>query len=182
MRGAESHLIWIDLEMTGLDPERHTILEIASVVTDGQLEIVAEGPDIAVRHPPEVFAGMDEWSLVHHRDSGLTARAASSGRDLRLAEEETLRFLEGRCKRGISPLCGNSVWQDRRFLIKYMPRLESFFHYRNIDVSSVKELVRRWFPDLVSYPKRKSHQAKGDILESIGELRYYREHVFRRQP
>jgi len=178
MTAEGSNLIWIDLEMTGLDPERHTILEIASVVTNERLEIVAEGPDIAVCHPVGVFASMDEWSRVHHRDSGLTARAMASSRDLHRAEQETLEFVSSRCRRGKSPLCGNSIWQDRRFLIRHMPRLESFLHYRNIDVSSVKELVRRWFPDLPPYPKRKSHEAKSDILESIGELRYYRDRVF----
>ena len=178
MTRTESNLIWIDLEMTGLDPEKHTILEIASVVTDERLEIISEGPNIAIRHPAEVFASMDDWSRVHHRDSGLTARAMASTYDLRLAEKETLRFLSSGCTRGKSPLCGNSVWQDRRFLIKFMPRLESFLHYRNVDVSSIKELVRRWFPGLAPYPKRKSHQAMGDILESIGELSYYREKVF----
>jgi oligoribonuclease len=172
------YLVWIDLEMTGLDPERHVILEIASIITNGSLEIVAEGPNLAIRHAPEVFSAMEPWSRRHHEASGLTARAMASAYDTPSAEDETLAFVSSHCRKGKSPLCGNSIWQDRRFLSKHMPRLEAFFHYRNIDVSSVKELVNRWYPRLPRYVKRKTHLAMDDIRESIGELAYYREKVF----
>ena len=172
------NLVWIDLEMTGLDPGRHVILEIASIVTSGSLDIIAEGPNMAVNHAPEAFAAMEDWSRRHHEASGLTARAMASEYDTRSAEDETLAFVSAHCKRGKSPLCGNSIWQDRRFLLKYMPRLEAFFHYRNIDVSSIKELVKRWYPPLFKYDKQKTHLAMDDIRESIGELKYYRDKVF----
>ncbi|MBW2299175.1 MAG: oligoribonuclease [Deltaproteobacteria bacterium] len=171
-------LIWVDLEMTGLDPEKGHILEIASIVTDSDLEIIAEGPNLAINYPEEIVRSMDEWSKSHHGASGLVDRVKSSHYDCKKAEEVTLRFLSQYCKRGESPLCGNSVWQDRRFLVKHMPRLESFLHYRNIDVSTIKELVRRWYPSLPAYEKRKAHLALSDIKESINELRYYRETVF----
>jgi oligoribonuclease len=171
-------LVWIDLEMTGLDPEKDVILEIATIVTDGFLEIEAEGPNTAIHYPEEVLQGMDEWSRAHHQESGLTDRVRASTHDPGSAERMTLEFLAGRCQEGESPLCGNSVWQDRRFLIKYMPRLEAFLHYRNIDVSSIKELVQRWYPSLSAYEKQKAHLALSDIKESINELRYYRENVF----
>ncbi|MGD8985785.1 MAG: oligoribonuclease [Desulfobacteraceae bacterium] len=173
-----SKLIWIDLEMTGLDAEKHFILEIASVVTDDGLEIVAEGPNIAINYPKQVFKTMEEWSRTHHKQSGLLDRAKASPHDCHSAEQETLEFLSRHCRQGKSPLCGNSVWQDRRFLIKHMPRLEAFLHYRNIDVSSIKELVRRWYPSLAPYPKEKTHLALSDIRESINELKYYREKIF----
>ena len=173
-----SKLIWIDLEMTGLDAEKHFILEIASVVTDDGLEIVAEGPNIAINYPKQVFKTMEEWSRTHHKQSGLLDRAKASPHDCHSAEQETLEFLSMHCKEGKSPLCGNSVWQDRRFLIKHMPRLEAFLHYRNIDVSSIKELVRRWYPSLPPYSKQKTHRALKDIRESINELKYYREKIF----
>jgi oligoribonuclease len=171
-------LIWIDLEMTGLDPETHVILEIASIVTDGHLLIIAEGPDIAINHPEDILSSMDEWNREHHHASGLLDRVKASSFNCRRAEEETLDFVSRYCEKGTSPLCGNSVWQDRRFLIKYMPRLEAFFHYRNIDVSSVKELVRNWYPSLPQFKKQKAHLAMSDIEESIKELKYYRENVF----
>lgn len=171
-------LVWIDLEMTGLDPEKEVILEIATLVTDGDLHIIAEGPNVAVHHPDTVLEHMEEWSRVHHGESGLTKRARDSVLDTRLAEQETLGFLRQHCSQGRSPLCGNSVWQDRRFLIRYMPELESFLHYRNIDVSTVKELVRLWYPSLPQYEKDKAHLALSDIYESINELKYYREKIF----
>jgi oligoribonuclease len=174
----KTHLIWIDLEMTGLDPETHVILEIASIVTDGQLNTVDHGPDIAINHPEHILSSMDEWSREHHQESGLLDRVKASSRDCQHAEEETLDFVSRYCEKGKSPLCGNSVWQDRRFLIKYMPRLEAFLHYRNIDVSSVKELVRNWYPSLPQFKKQKAHLAMSDIEESIRELKYYRENVF----
>lgn len=174
----KDRLIWIDLEMTGLDPERHVIVEIASVVTDGSLKVVEEGPDIAVRQPEKALLSMDEWSRNQHGSSGLLDRLSASMYDCGGAEQETLRFLRRHCKEGASPLCGNSVWQDRRFLVRHMPQLEAFFHYRNIDVSTVKELVRRWYPALPPFKKQKRHLALEDIRESIEELKFYREKVF----
>lgn len=174
----KSRLIWIDLEMTGLDPKKEVILEIATVVTDDKLEVVAEGPNIAINYPEKILQTMEEWSRTHHGESGLLDRVKESPYDRRSAEQETLEFLATHCKKGESPLCGNTIWQDRRFLIKHMPDLEGFFHYRNIDVSSIKELVRRWYPSLPPYKKQKTHLALSDIKESIGELRYYRQRVF----
>ena len=171
-------LIWIDLEMTGLDIEKHVILEIAAIITNDNLEIVAQGPDIAISHPEHILSSIEEWSREHHQASGLMDRVKASSYTSQSAEEETLDFLSLYCKKDQSPLCGNSVWQDRRFLKKYMPRLEAFPHYRNIDVSSVKELVKRWYPTLAPFEKEKAHLAMSDIRESVKELRYYRENVF----
>jgi len=173
-----NRLIWLDLEMTGLDPDRDVILEIATVVTDEALELVAEGPNIAIHQSEEVLKGMDAWSKDQHERSGLIARVRSSPYSCEEAEEKTLEFLSGHCSKEESPLCGNSVLKDRQFVMRYMPRLEEFLHYRNIDVSTIKELVRRWYPDLPSYTKQKAHLALKDIRESINELRYYRERVF----
>lgn len=177
--GRQSRLIWIDLEMTGLKPEEHVILEIASVVTDDQLEIVAEGPNIAVHVRDEALDHMEDWSRIHHEKSGLLDRVRNSPDVCRSAEEKTLEFLSEHCDKDESPLCGNSVTQDRRFLYEHMPRLEAFLHYRIIDVSSIKELVKRWYPQLPAFEKRKSHRALDDIKESIEELKYYRQKVFR---
>jgi len=171
-------LIWIDLEMTGLNPDKGGILEIASLVTDGSLRILAEGPNLAIRHPDPVLDAMEEWSAVHHRESGLYDRVLASNHDTRKAEQATLAFLKAHCEAGTSPLCGNSVWQDRRFLVQHMPELEAFLHYRNIDVSTIKELVRLWYPDLPPYRKEEVHLALSDIYESVKELVYYRERVF----
>jgi oligoribonuclease len=171
-------LIWIDLEMTGLDLDRHVILEIGSLVTNNELEIVAEGPNIAISQSEQALSLMDEWSREHHEASGLMDRVKTSSHTCRSAEEDTLNFLSRYCQKEQCPLCGNSVWQDRRFLSKYMPRLESFFHYRNIDVSSVKELVKRWYPALAPFKKKKAHLAMSDIRESIKELKYYRGNIF----
>jgi len=168
----------MDLEMTVLDPEQGVILEIATVLTDDELELVAEGPNIAINHPEEILQGMDEWSKSHHEASGLIDRVKASPYNTQMAEQETLAFIQGHCKRGESLLCGNSIWQDRRFLIKHMPTLEEFLYYREIDVSSIKELVRRWYPSLPPYKKKEAHLALSDILESISELKYYREKVF----
>ena len=176
--GHQSRLIWIDLEMTGLKPEEHVILEIASVVTDDQLEIVAEGPNIAVNVQEEDLDHMEDWSRVQHEKSGLLDRVRNSPDVCRSAEEKTLEFLSEYCDKGESPLCGNSVGHDRRFLYKHMPQLEAFFHYRIIDVSSIKELVKRWYPSLPPYSKQKTHLALKDIKESINELKYYREKIF----
>ncbi len=171
-------LVWIDLEMTGLDPEKDLILEIATVMTDCRLEPVAEGSNITINQPEELLLSMDEWAITHHEKSGLLDDVKRSSYDCQTAEQETLEFLSIYCKKGESPLCGNSVWQDRQFLKRHMPTLEEFFHYRNIDVSSIKELVRRWYPSLPPYEKRTSHRALSDIKESINELRYYRKRVF----
>lgn len=172
------HLIWIDLEMTGLDPETHAIVEIASIVTDEQLNLVAEGPDIVIQQPHTVLSAMEPWSLEHHQASGLLDRIKTSPHTRAQAENETIAFLSQFCEKGSSPLCGNSIGQDRRFLVKQMPTLEDFFHYRNIDVSSVKELVKRWYPSLPRFEKKKTHLALSDIKESIDEMLYYRKHVF----
>jgi oligoribonuclease len=175
---ANSHLVWLDLEMSGLDVERHVILEIAALVTDKDLKVIAEGPDLAIYQSPEALVSMDEWSVNHHGASGLLERVRSSSHDTRSAERQVLDFLSAHCPKGSSPLCGNSVWQDRRFLARFMPELEAYLHYRVIDVSSVKELVRRWYPDLPPFQKKKTHLALSDIKESIEELRYYRKNVF----
>jgi len=168
----------LDLEMTGLDPDRDVILEIATVVTDEALEIVAEGPNIAIHQSEEVLKDMDEWSKDQHERSGLLARVRSSLYTCEEAEGKTLEFLSGHCSKEESPLCGNSVLKDRQFVMRYMTKLEEFLHYRNIDVSTIKELVRRWYPDIPAYTKQKAHLALKDIRESINELRYYRERVF----
>ncbi len=171
-------LIWLDLEMTGLHPERDSILEIATVVTSADLEILAQGPCLPVFQPESVLEGMDSWNTEHHARSGLTGRVRTSGVPLAQAQEETLLFLREWTPAGASPLCGNSICQDRRFLARHMPDLESFFHYRNIDVSSIKELVRRWYPHLAAPSKKEAHRALEDIGESIAELQYYRDRVF----
>lgn len=173
-------LVWIDLEMTGLDPEKERIIEIATIVTDSQLNLIAEGPVLAVHQPDGVLDAMDEWCTRTHGESGLTARVRASKLTEAEAEQQTLAFLEQHLKAGQSPLCGNSVGQDRRFLVKYMPGLEAFFHYRNLDVSTVKELARRWRPDVLEGVRKKgTHLALDDIRESIDELRHYRETFFR---
>jgi oligoribonuclease len=176
---SEANLIWVDMEFTGLDPGRDRILEVATSVTDSSLNLVAEGPVIALWQPETVLAGLDGWNRTHHGESGLLERVRQSGEDEVSASEKTLKFLRLHCTAGKSPMCGNSVHVDRMFMRAYMPELEGFFHYRNVDVSTVKELVRRWYPLLKQYPKRKTHQALEDIRESIGELSYYRETVFR---
>jgi oligoribonuclease len=170
--------VWLDLEMTGLDPETCVILEIATVVTDGSLQIAAEGPDIAIHYPDTILQGIEPWSKRQHTSSGLLDRVRASSVDCSRTEEAVLSFLSKHCKKGKCPLCGNSVWQDRRFLIKHMPKLEAFFHYRNIDVSSIKELAKRWYPSIPAYKKKKAHLALSDIRESISELKYYRERIF----
>lgn len=173
------YLVWMDLEMTGLNPETDTILEIATVITDAELDIIAEGPNLAIHHNNDVLAGMDDWCKEHHGASGLSRRVLASTIDMAAAEAQTLDFVQRYCPPKASPLCGNSVHQDRRFLARYMPRLEAHLHYRNIDVSTIKELVRRWYPNLEPPPKKGAHLALEDIRESIAELRFYRRHVFR---
>ncbi len=177
---SDRHLVWMDLEMTGLDPDRDTILEIATLITDNQLNLVAEGPVLAIHHPPAVLGGMDAWNHEHHGASGLIQRVAASTLTMATAEAEVLQFVTRYCPARTSPLCGNSICQDRRFLARSMPVLEAYLHYRNLDVSTVKELVRRWYPDGPQPPdKRHAHLALDDIRESIDELRFYRRHYFR---
>lgn len=176
----KKHLIWIDLEMTGLVPESDRIIEIATIITNTDLQIIAEGPVLAVHQSAGIMAGMDDWNQQHHGESGLIERVRISGINESDAEQVTLNFLSQYSESGLSPMCGNSICQDRRFLARYMPELEAFFHYRNLDVSSVKELAKRWRPDVLEgITKKSSHQALEDIRDSINELRHYREHFFR---
>ena len=178
MAVSENNLIWIDLEMTGLDPQNDQIIEIATVITDSELNELAEGPVLAVHQPDSVLAGMDEWNTRQHGGSGLTERVRNSTVDNAAAEAQTLAFLEQWVGKGDSPMCGNSICQDRRFMARLMPTLEDFFHYRNLDVSSLKELARRWSPEVYKgFNKDSSHLALDDIRDSIAELRYYREHL-----
>jgi len=176
----ESHLIWIDLEMTGLDVRRDRIIEIATVVTDGELDEIAVGPNIAIRATDDELANMDEWNTRTHTESGLVQRCLESATDTRAAERETLAFLGRHVPAGASPMCGNSICQDRRFMARLMPELEAYFHYRNLDVSTIKELARRWAPDIAEgLEKESGHQALADIRESIEELKYYRQFMGR---
>ncbi len=179
MSVSDKNLIWIDLEMTGLDTERDYIIEIATIITDQDLNILAEGPMIAIHQPDDILEAMDEWNTIQHKRSGLTARVRQSSHTVEQAEEETLEFVGRYVPQGVSPMCGNSICQDRRFMHRLMPRLESYFHYRHIDVSTIKELVERWAPDLPRYQKTGNHLAMDDIKDSIGELKHYREHVFK---
>jgi oligoribonuclease len=180
MTVSNDNLIWIDLEMTGLDPQNDRIIEIATVVTDATLNPLAEGPVLAIQQPPEVMQAMDEWNTRQHGQSGLTDRVLASRVTAAQAERETLAFLEAWVPKEVSPMCGNSICQDRRFLARLMPELEAFFHYRNLDVSSVKELARRWAPEVYAgFSKNSSHLALDDIRDSIAELQYYREHLLK---
>ncbi len=179
-RYVTGNLVWMDLEMTGLDPEHDVILEVASIVTDADLNVIAEGPVIAIARTEAELAVMDDWNVKHHTASGLLARVRSAGISTTEAEAVTLAFLERHVEKGQSPLCGNTIWQDRRFLVRYMPTLESYLHYRMIDVSTIKELARRWSPDLLGgFSKANKHLALADIRESIAELAYYRTHFFK---
>lgn len=180
MANPTENLIWIDLEMTGLDPVADQIIEIATIVTDKHLNVLAEGPVMAIHQPESVLAGMDEWNQTTHGKSGLIERVRHSEIDLASAEARTIAFLEGYVHAGISPMCGNSICQDRRFLARLMPQLEAFFHYRNLDVSTVKELARRWAPPVLKGVKKNAnHQALDDIRGSIAELSYYRSCFFK---
>ncbi len=174
---SQDNLIWIDLEMTGLDTVNDQIIEIATIVTNSNLDILAEGPEIAIHQPEAVLLQMDEWNTRQHGQSGLTMRVRDSKYDILRAQTETLDFLEQWVPKGASPMCGNSICQDRRFMARLMPELEAFFHYRNLDVSSIKELVKRWAPQLEQgFNKKGAHLAMDDIKDSIAELAYYREH------
>ncbi len=175
-----TNLVWLDLEMTGLDPKKCTVLEIGVIITDSQLEVLEEGPSFAIHHPKKTLDGMEAWSKHHHRKSGLTEECEKSKVSLKKAEEAVLKFVKTHCKEKTAPLCGNTIWQDRRFLVKYMPKLESYLHYRTIDVSSVKELVSRWYPETFKMPrpKRQTHRVMEDVRESIEELKFYRSKVF----
>jgi len=179
MTDKHSNLIWIDLEMTGLNPDTDRIIEIATIVTDKHLNELAQGPVLAVHQSDEVLAAMDEWNTRTHGESGLVERVRASTVGEAAVEEETLAFLRKWVAEGASPICGNTICQDRRFLWRYMPQLEAYFHYRNLDVSTVKELARRWAPQVLEgVQKRGSHKALDDIQDSISELRYYRENLF----
>jgi oligoribonuclease len=173
-------LIWVDLEMTGLDPDRDRVIEIATIVTDSDLNTLAEGPVLAVHQPESALAAMDEWNTRTHGQSGLLERVRASRLDEAAVAAETIAFLARYVEAGKSPMCGNSVCQDRRFMARHLPQLEAYFHYRNLDVSTVKELARRWRPDVFEgYRKKGSHLALEDIRESIAELRHYRATFFR---
>lgn len=176
----KSNLIWIDLEMTGLDTMRDYIIEIASIVTDKNLNILAEGPNLTIHQPDEVMNNMDDWNTKQHRRSGLTDKVKESIINESKAEAETIKFLEQYVFKGQSPLCGNTICQDRRFLARCMPELEEFCHYRNLDVSSIRELGKRWyFEDIDNFQKSSNHRALDDIRDSIDELRYYRKTIFK---
>ncbi len=177
MKKKENNLIWIDLEMTGLNPDRDRIIEIATLITDINLNILAEGPEIAVHQSDEQLKLMDSWNVRTHKESGLIARVRVSCFDDRSAEIATIAFLEQWVSSGRSPICGNSVGQDRRFLFRYMPELEAYFHYRSLDVSTLKVLAQSWKPEILNVFKKKNiHRAMADIRESVAELAYYREH------
>lgn len=176
----KKNLIWIDLEMTGLDTQRDEIIEIATIVTDNALNVIAEGPAIAIKVGDIVLNSMNDWCKTQHQQSGLIERVRRSSVSLQEAEAQTLRFLKQHCDEGVSPMCGNSICQDRRFLARQMPMLERYFHYRNLDVSTIKELCWRWRRDIAqARGKQSRHLALDDIYDSINELRYYREHFFK---
>lgn len=173
------NLVWMDMEMSGLDPERDVILELATVITDADLNIVAEGPVIAISQPASLFDSMDQWNRDHHTKSGLWDRVLRSTTTLEQAEEATLAFIKTHVAQRQSPLCGNSIWQDRRFIARYMKHLDAYLHYRLIDVSTVKELARRWYGASAEFKdKKKEHLALADIRESVAELRFYRQALF----
>ncbi len=173
-------LVWMDMEMSGLNPETDVILEIATVVTDAELNIIAKGPEIIIHQSEAVIKGMDEWNTSHHGSSGLSAAVLTSKVSVAEAEHTTLDFIKKHCKKNASPLCGNSIWQDRRFLRRYMQEADAYLHYRNVDVSTLKELFGRWYGEPAKFrAKKESHRAMDDILESIDELKFYRENFLK---
>jgi len=174
------YLVWMDLEMTGLDPKVDVIIEMATIITDGKLNTIAEGPNLVIHQPDHIMNNMNDWCKKYHGESGLTQRVKDSTVSPKEAEQLTLNFIRKHVAEGDSPLCGNSIHQDRRFLVEYMPRLESWLHYRNVDVSTVKELVLRWYPDHPTWKKKGAHLALDDILESVAELKNYRQKFFQR--
>lgn len=180
MANNSQRLVWIDMEMTGLDPEKDKILEVALIVTEADLTIVAEAPVFVIHQSDEILNGMDKWNTSTHGKSGLTAKVRESTMTEAEAEEQLITFLKQYVPANVSPLCGNSVSQDRRFMFKYMPKLEQYFHYRTIDVSTFKELAKRWKPEVYKgFEKKSKHEALADIRESIDELAYYREHFIK---
>jgi oligoribonuclease len=179
MQSADN-LIWVDMEMTGLSPERDVVIEIATIITDSNLNTLAEGPVLAIHQDDAVLEAMDEWNTSHHTQSGLVARVKASPHTEHSAAQQTIAFLEQWVPAGASPMCGNTICQDRRFMARHMPALEAFFHYRNLDVSTLKILVQRWRPELAAgLTKKSAHLALDDIRDSIDEMRYYREHFIR---
>ena len=177
---SETNMVWMDLEMSGLDPKTCVILEIATLITDKDLNLVAQGPSLAIHQPEEILLGMDDWNQKHHKESGLLEAVRKSTTTVAEAERQTLEFISKYCKPKSSPLCGNTIYQDRRFLIEYMPTLEGYLHYRLIDVSTIKELVKKWYsPEFQAPAKKQKHKALDDILETVEELRFYRKSVFR---
>ena len=177
----KDNLIWIDLEMTGLNPDQHRIIEIATVITDKELAVLAEGPVFAIHQAEDSLAAMDEWNTRQHANSGLTERVRASQVSEQEAERLTLEFIRQHVDQGASPICGNSICQDRRFLIRHMPDLAAYFHYRNLDVSTLKILAKLWLPEVGNrFEKKSVHLALADIHDSIRELRFYREHLFKR--
>jgi len=182
MSNTQDHrnLIWVDLEMTGLEPQTDCIIEIATIVTDAELNILEQGPVIAIHQADDIIENMDEWNTQHHGDSGLIERVRNSTINEAEAAKQTIEFMAQYVARGVSPLCGNSICQDRRFMANGMPELEQWFHYRNLDVSTLKELAKRWYPDVMpGFKKKSTHQALDDIIESIEELRYYRKMILK---
>lgn len=176
----QRNLIWVDLEMTGLEPDTDRVIEIATIVTDANLTILAEGPVLAIHQSNEDLAKMDEWNTHHHGQSGLTERVINSTINEADAIKETIAFLNHYVGKGVSPMCGNSICQDRRFMARWMPELEAYFHYRNVDVSTLKELARRWYPEVMDgYEKKGAHRALDDIKESIEEMLYYRKTILK---
>ena len=176
-----SALVWLDMEMTGLDPDTNHILEVATIITDGDLNVLEEGPHIVVHQPEDILSEMDEWCTNCHTKNGLLEQVRASQVSVEQAEAETLAFIRKYCKAKEAPLCGNSIEQDRRFIVKYMPKLDEYLHYRHVNVSSVKEMVQRWYSDdpKKDFEKKETHLALADIRESIAELKHYRENFFK---